>query len=108
MNSFTAAEMKSAWDKILEPALKEFMELTHLKKGAEDRWGKDARFDRFNTKVLKAIRQLDSGKSGSLGPTLDEIAQEAGVEKHVAAETLAKMKDSGVLYEPRPGKYRLV
>ena len=104
----TATEMKSAWDKILEPALKEFMELTSLKKGAEDKWGKEARFDRFNTKVLKAIRTLDSGKSGSLGPTLDEIVQEAGVEKHVAAETLAKMKDSGVLYEPRPGNYRLV
>jgi hypothetical protein len=84
------------------------MELTNLKKGAEDRWGKDARVDRFNTKVFKAIRKLDSGKSGSLGPTLDEIAQEAGVERHVTAETLALMKDSGVLYEPRPGNYRLV
>jgi len=104
----TAKEMKSAWDKILEPALKEFMDLTDLKKGAEEKWGKNARFDRFNTKVLKAIRKLDSGKTGSLGPTLEEIAQEAGVEKHIAAETLAKMKDSGVLYEPRPGKYRLV
>ena len=104
----TSKEMKSAWDKILEPALKEFMELTDLKKGAEEKWGKEARFDRFNTKVLKAIRKLDSGKSGSLGPTLEEIAHEAGVEKHVAAETLAKMKDSGVLYEPRPGNYRLV
>ena len=104
----SAKEMKSAWDKILEPALKEFMELTEIKKGAEEKWGKDARFDRFNTKVLKAIRKLDSGKSGSLGPTLEEIAQEAGVEKHVAAETLAKMKDSGVLYEPRTGNYRLV
>ncbi|MHA1390569.1 MAG: hypothetical protein ACTSR9_19325, partial [Candidatus Thorarchaeota archaeon] len=104
----TAKEMKSAWDKILEPALKEFMDLTDLKKGAEEKWGKDARFDRFNTKVLKAIRKLDSGKTGSLGPTLDEIAQEASVERHVAAETLAKMKDSGVLYEPKTGNYRLV
>ncbi|MGY5871664.1 MAG: hypothetical protein RTV72_05435 [Candidatus Thorarchaeota archaeon] len=104
----TAKEMKSAWDKILEPALKEFMELSDLKKVSEEDWGKDARFDKFNTKVLKAIRKLDSGKSGSLGPTLDEIAQEGGVEKHVAAETLARMKDSGVLYEPRPGNYRLV
>ena len=104
----TAKEMKSAWDKILEPALKEFMELSDLKKVSEEDWGKDARFDKFNTKVLKAIRKLDSGKSGSLGPTLDEIAQEGGVEKHVAAETLARMKDSGVLYEPRPWNYRLV
>ncbi|MFW9843505.1 MAG: hypothetical protein ACFFEV_02900, partial [Candidatus Thorarchaeota archaeon] len=95
-------------DEIKELDLKEFMELTEIKKGAEDRWGKETRFDRFNTKVLKAIRALDTGKTGSLGPTLDEIAQEAGVEKHVAAETLAKMKDSGVLYEPRPGNYRLV
>ena len=104
----SAKEMKSAWDKILEPALKEFMELSDLKKVSEEDWGKNARFDKFNTKVLKAIRKLDSGKSGSLGPTLDEIAHEAGVEKHVAAETLAQMKDSGVLYEPRPGNYRLV
>jgi hypothetical protein len=104
----TAKEMKSAWDKILEPALKEFMELSDLKKVSEEDWGKNARFDKFNTKVLKAIRKLNSGKSGSLGPTLDEITQEAGVEKHVAAETLSRMKDSGVLYEPRPGNYRLV
>jgi hypothetical protein len=104
----TAKEMKSAWDKILEPALKEFMELTEIKKGAEEKWGKDARFDKFNTKVLKAIRKLDTGKSGSLGPTLDEITQEAGVEKHVAADTLARMKDAGVLYEPRSGRFRLV
>lgn len=104
----TGKEMKSAWDKILEPALREFIDLTETKTDAEGRWGKDARFDRFNTKVLKAIRKLDSGKSGSLGPTLDEIAQEAGVERHVAAETLALMKDSGVLYEPRTGNYRLV
>jgi hypothetical protein len=104
----TATDMKRAWDKILEPALKEFIELTNLKKDSEASWGKGSRFDRFNTKVLKAIRKLDSGKTGSLGPTLDEIAREAGVEKHVAAETLAKMKDSGVLYEPRPGNYRLV
>ena len=104
----TSKEMKSAWDKILEPALKEFMELSDLKRVSEEDWGKGSRYDKFNTKVLKAIRLLDSGKSGSLGPTLDEIAHEAGVEKHVAAETLAKMKDSGVLYEPRPGNYRLV
>ena len=107
-DSITAKEMKAAWDKILEPALKEFIELSDLKKVSEEEWGKGSRFDRFNTKVLKAIRKLDTGKTGSLGPTLDEIAEEAGVERHVAAETLAKMKDSGVLYEPRPGKYRLV
>ena len=107
-DSITAKEMKSAWDKILEPALKEFIELSDLKRVSEEDWGKGSRFDRFNTKVLKAIRKLDTGKTGSLGPTLDEIAQEAGVERHVAADTLAKMKDSGVLYEPRPGRYRLV
>ena len=104
----TAKEIKHAWDRILEPALKEFIELSDLKKTSEEDWGKGSRFDKFNTKVLKAIRKIDSGKSGSLGPTLAEIAQEAGVEKHVAAETLARMKDSGVLYEPRPGNYRLV
>lgn len=104
----TAKELKHSWDKILEPALKEFLELTELKAVSEKDWGKESRFDKFNTKVLKAIRKLDSGKQGSLGPTLDEITQEAGVERHVAAETLARMKDSGVLYEPRQGHYRLV
>ena len=107
-DKITAKDLKTAWNRILEPALKEFIELTELKEGFEGDWGKGSRFDRFNTKVLKAIRKLDSGKRGSLGSTLDEIAQEASVERHVAAETLTRMKDSGVLYEPRPGHYRLV
>jgi len=104
----TATDLKHAWDRILEPALREFMELTELKEGSEKDWGKGSRIDKFNTKVLKAVRKLDTGKRGSLGPTLKEIADEASVERHVAAETLARMKDSGVLYEPRPGHYRLV
>ncbi|MFW9871470.1 MAG: hypothetical protein ACFFEL_17715, partial [Candidatus Thorarchaeota archaeon] len=104
-DKITAKDLKTAWNRILEPALKEFIELTELKEGFEGDWGKGSRFDRFNTKVLKAIRKLDGGKRGSLGPTLDEIAQEASVERHVAAETLTRMKDSGVLYEPRPGHY---
>jgi hypothetical protein len=107
-DKITAKDIKSAWNRILEPALKEFIELTELKEGVEKDWGKGSRFDRFNTKVLKAIRTLDTGKKGFLGPTLDEITQEAGVERHVAAETLTRMKDSGVLYEPRPDHYRLV
>jgi DNA replicative helicase MCM subunit Mcm2 (Cdc46/Mcm family) len=104
----TAKDLKQAWDRVLEPALKEFIELTELKEGVEKDWGKGSRIDKFNTKVLKAIRKLDTGKRGSLGPTMKEIAEEAGVERYVAAETLARMKDSGVLYEPRPGHYRLV
>jgi hypothetical protein len=104
----TAKDMKHAWNRVLEPALKEFMELTELKEGAEKDWGKGSRIDKFNTKVLKATKKLDTGKRGALGPTLKEIAEEAGVERHVAAETLARMKDSGILYEPRPGHYRLV
>ena len=104
----TTKDLKKAWDRILEPALREFMELTELKEGVEKDWGKGSRIDKFNTKVLNAIRKLDTGKKGYLGPTLTEIAEEAVVERHVAAETLARMKDSGVLYEPRPGHYRLV
>jgi len=107
-DKITAKDLKNAWNRILEPALKEFIELTELKDGVEKDWGRGSRFDRFNTKVLKAIRKLDTGKRGSLGPTLDEIAQEAGVERHIAAETLTRMKDSGVLFEPRPDHYRLV
>jgi hypothetical protein len=104
----TAKDLKQAWNRVLEPALKEFMELTELKESAEKDWGRKARIDKFNTKVLRAVRKLDTGKRGSLGPTLNEIAEESGVERHVAAETLARMKDSGVLYEPRSGHYRLV
>lgn len=104
----TATEIKVSWDRVLEPALKEFMELTQLKSETERDWGKDQPVHKFNTKVLRALKKLDTGKSGSLGPTLDEIVDEAGVERHIAAEALVKMKDSGVLYEPRVGHYRLV
>ncbi len=104
----TSKELKGAWDRVLEPAIREFLELSDLKKKSEDAWGKGSRFDRFNTKVMRAVRTLDTGRRGFLGPTLAEIAQEAGVEPHVAAETLTRMKESGVLYEPRPGHFRLV
>jgi len=107
-DKITASEIKQSWDRVVEPALKEFIEIAEVKRKSEEDWGKGSRFDKFNTKVLKAVRQLDTGKRGDLGPTLDEIAQEAGVERYVAAENLARMKDSGVLYEPRPGHYRLV
>lgn len=106
--SVSSKDLKDAWNRVLEPALKEFLELSEIKQAAEKDWGKGSRFDKFNTKVLRAIRKLDPETRGALGPTLKEIADEAGVETHVAAETLAKMKDSGVLYEPRPGHYRLV
>ena len=101
-------QLKHAWDQILEPALKEFIEIAELKTAVEREWGSEARADRFNTKVIRALKVLDTGTHGSLGPTLNEIAGEAGVEKHVAAESLVKMKDAGVIYEPQSGHYRLV
>jgi hypothetical protein len=104
----SSKDLKQTWDRVLEPAIKEFLEISDLKKKSEEAWGKGSRFDRFNTKVMRAIRTLDSGERGSLGPTLAEIAEEAGVQPHVAAETLTRMKESGVLYEPRPGRFRLV
>jgi hypothetical protein len=107
-DKIVTADIKRSWDRVLEPALKEFMELTQLKSETERDWGKDRPIHRFNTKVLRSLKKLDTGESGFLGPTLDEIAAEAGVERHVAAESLEKMKDSGVLYEPRVGHYRLV
>jgi hypothetical protein len=107
-DKIATADIKQSWDRVLEPALKEFMELTQLKSETERDWGKDRPIHRFNTKVLRALKKLDTGGSGFLGPTLEEIAAEAGVERHVAAEALEKMKDSGVLYEPRVGHYRLV
>ncbi|MFW9918926.1 MAG: hypothetical protein ACFFED_04955 [Candidatus Thorarchaeota archaeon] len=101
-------DIKKAWDKILEPALKEYIEIAEIKEGASSQWGKETRLDNYNTKVLRALQKLDSGKKGSPGPTLDEIAQEAGVEKHEVAQTLHQMKDDGIVYEPRLGHYRLV
>ncbi len=104
----SAADVKNAWDHILEPALKEFIELTELK--TETGQGRDEHhmYDRFNTKVIRAVRKLDPGKSGELGPTLDDIAYESGVERHVVAEQLSGMKDAGLVFEPRPGRFRLV
>jgi hypothetical protein len=103
-----AKDLKRAWNRLLEPALKEFIELAVLKSGLEQQWGPGSPLHKFNTKVLRALKKLDTGKQGSLGPTLEEIAEESGLERHIAAEALAKMKDDGVLYEPRPGHYRLV
>jgi hypothetical protein len=103
-----AKELKRAWDRLLEPALKEFIELAVLKKNLEQQWGTGSPLHKFNTKVLRALKKLDTGKRGSLGPTLDEISEESGLERHLAAEALARMKDDGVLYEPRSGHYRLV
>jgi len=103
-----AQDIKTAWNRVLEPALKEFMELTQLKTETERDWGRDSRVYKFNTKVLRALKNLDTGQTGSFGPTLEEIATEASVERHIAAEALEKMKQSGVLYEPRHGHYRLV
>jgi hypothetical protein len=107
-SKISAKDIKTSWNRILEPALKEFMELTQLKTETERDWGPDSRVYKFNTKVLRALKRLDTGQTGSLGPTLEEIASEASVERHVAAEALGKMKHSGVLYEPRHGHYRLV
>lgn len=104
----TAKDLKSSWDRILEPALKEFIELTEFKVETRKEYGDSAQIHKFNTKVWRALRKLDTGKSGDLGPTIEQIASEAGVEIHTAAQTLSQMKDAGVVYEPRPGHYRLV
>jgi hypothetical protein len=103
-----AKDIKRVWNKVLEPALKEFIDLYELKKGAEEDWGKDARVYKLDMKVLKALKKLDSGKSTDLGPSIDEIVAEAGVERHVAVKALEEMKVSGVVFEPRPGHFRLV
>jgi len=104
----TASDLKRSWDRVLEPALKEYLELTQLKTEAEHDWGKGRPLHRFNTKILKALKKLDTGTPSSLGPSLGEIAAEAGLEHHIAAKELEQMKNAGVLYEPRPGHYRLV
>jgi hypothetical protein len=103
----TAKDLKKAWNSVLEPALKEFLELTATKEQAQQQWGEESRIDKFNTKVLQALQKLDSGKKGSLGPNIQDIAHEAGVELHEAADALARMRDSGAVYEPRPGHFRI-
>ncbi|MCK4484864.1 MAG: hypothetical protein KAU89_08560, partial [Candidatus Thorarchaeota archaeon] len=75
---------------------------------AERDWGKDRPLHRFNTKILKALKKLDAGTPSSLGPSLEDIAAEAGLEHYIAVKELEQMKNAGVLYEPRPGHYRLV
>ncbi|NWF95315.1 MAG: hypothetical protein HXY34_04160 [Candidatus Thorarchaeota archaeon] len=101
-------EFKSAWDRALEPALKEFLELTQLRAKEEGEWRESRPYEKLDTRVLRALKKLDPASPSDLGPTLAEIASEAGVERHVAAEALAKMKDAGVVYEPRSGRFRLL
>ncbi|MFW9910042.1 MAG: hypothetical protein ACFFEF_15905 [Candidatus Thorarchaeota archaeon] len=104
----TAKDLKSSWDKVLEPALREFIEISEIKGLSEKQWGERTRLDRYNTKVVRALQKLDTGKRGSLGPTLSEVAEEAGLEQHKAALTLTQMKDDGLVYEPKNGHFRLV
>ena len=107
-DKITAKDLKRSWDRILEPALKEFIELTQVKDEAKGRWGTESRIDKYNTRVLRALQKLDSGKRGSVGPSLSEISDEAGVERHEIAKVLSQMKDDGTVYEPKHGHYRLV
>ncbi len=104
----TAKDIKSAWDRVLEPALKEFLELTHFAEQVRKEFGEDVRVHKFNTKVWRALKHLDSGLSRDLGPTLQEIASESGMAVHEVSSALDKMKRAGVVYEPRPGHFRLV
>lgn len=104
----THSDVKRAWDRVLEPALKEFIEIAEIKEQAETKWGTETRLDKYNTKIIGALQQLDTGKKGSPGPTLEEIGLQAGVETYEAAQTLNQMKEDGVIYEPRLGHYRLV
>jgi uncharacterized ubiquitin-like protein YukD len=106
-DKITAKEIKRTWDRVLEPALKEFIEITEIKEESQKRWGEETSFDKINTKILKALQKLDTGKKGSPGPTLDEITEESGVSRHEVAQTLNKMKNDGLIYEPRQGHYRL-
>ncbi len=104
----TAKDIRREWDRVLEPALREFLELARLKDDVTGERGERPPIHRYDSRVFRAVRRLDQGTRGSFGPTLDEIAAEAGVEQHVAARTLAMMKNDGVIYEPRPGRFRLV
>ncbi len=104
----TAKDLKKAWDKALEPALKEFIEITEVKDKSEKRWGEETRLDRYNTKVVRALQRLDTGKKGSFGPTIDEIIEESGIKKHEVTLALDKMKNDGLVYEPKRGHFRLV
>ncbi len=104
----TSSDIKKAWNSILEPALKEYIEIAEIKEDATSRWGRDVRLENYDSRILRALQKIDSGKKGTPGPTLEEISQEAGVAPHKVAQTLQRMKDDGVIYEPRLGHYRLV
>ncbi len=103
-----AREIRRAWDRILEPALREFIEIHILRSEGQTEWGTTRVYEQLDSRVLRALKRLDPGTGGSLGPTTEEIAQEAGVEISVTSQALEKMKNAGVVYEPRPGHYRPV
>ncbi len=107
-DTVNSGELKHSWDQILEPALREFIETSELKSEREQEGGPGTKLGKFDTKILRVLKALDDGVRGSLGPTLELIAGEASLERHIAAESLTKLKDAGVIYEPRAGHYRLV
>ena len=104
----TARELRHAWDRVLEPALKEFIDVYLLRQEAKREWGTEEVYRQVDTRVLRALKSLDPESAGSLGPTVEEIAYEAGLDATVVAQELEKMKNTGLVYEPRPGHYRLV
>lgn len=101
----TAKDLKQSWDRVLEPALKEFIEIAEYKENFAREIGEGARLENYNTKIVRALKKLDSGHPGS---TLEEISSESGVKKHEIALALEKMKNDGLVYEPKIGHYRLV
>ena len=104
----TARDVKHEWKDILEPALREYIEIASLNEETTKDWGEEHPTYKYNSKILRSLRRLDTGKSGSLGPTLKELSEESGVPVYETAKELSKMKDDGVVYEPRPGHFRLV
>ncbi len=104
----TAKDLKHEWDRVLEPALREFIEVGELQMTTEEIVRAGDTVERHDTCVWRALQRLDTGQRGSTGPTVEEIAREAGVHVSTAERALERMKRDSMVYEPRPGHYRMV
>ncbi len=99
-------DLKRTWDRMLEPAIKEFLEVTRWAEEAKH-WDVPEQVSEISSKILRALEQLDSDDS-SIGVTADEICILTSLPRHKVLAELDKMKNMGVAYEPRLGEYKLV
>jgi len=105
----TYEDVKKSWDYVLEPALKEYIEM-FLHRYIWEKEGFDTTRlpSRYNVKVLRAVVKLYKNCSCSDGcPTIDEIAEASGIRDLTKLKLyLEELRNGGFILEPKTGHFK--